>query len=53
MDRFWCWLAWRLPRSLVYWASIRLMVHATAGAHADQVVPDLLAMTALERWRGR
>jgi hypothetical protein len=46
----WRWLAWRLPRPLVYWAAIRLIAHATQGAHRTQVVPDLAAMDALQRW---
>jgi hypothetical protein len=24
MERIWIWLAWHLPRPLVYWAAIRL-----------------------------
>jgi hypothetical protein len=44
-------LVWRLPRWLVYWCAIRLLAHATTGRYGDQVVPDLLAMDALERWR--
>jgi hypothetical protein len=43
-------LAWRMPRSLVYWCSIRLMVHATVGRYASQVVPELTAVDALKRW---
>lgn len=28
-ERFYRWLAWRLPRSLVKWCAVRLMAHAT------------------------
>lgn len=48
--KLWTWLAYRLPRPLVYWAAIRLMAHATTGQYRDQVVPDLTAMDALKRW---
>ena len=24
MDKFWMWIAWRLPRRVVYWATVRL-----------------------------
>ena len=41
---------WRLPRWLVYWCAIRLIAHATQGAHSNQIVPDLSAMDALKRW---
>jgi hypothetical protein len=43
-------VAWRLPRWLVYWASIRLMAHATTGQYSDTEAPALLAMDALKRW---
>ena len=48
--RVWAWIAWRLPRKLVYWAAIRLLSHATVGKYGDQIVPELLAMDALGRW---
>lgn len=44
-------IAWAMPRWLVYWCSIRLIAHATQGEYSSQIVPDLGAMTALERWR--
>lgn len=43
-------IAWRLPRSLVYWCAIRLLVNATQGPYSNQIVPDLNAMDALKRW---
>lgn len=43
-------IAWSLPSWLVYWASVRLIAHATTGAHSSTVVPDLKAMDALNRW---
>jgi hypothetical protein len=49
-DRFWLWLAHRLPRNLAYWAAIRVGAHATCGEHSNQVVPELKFMDALERW---
>uniref|UniRef100_A0A6M3XXP5 Uncharacterized protein n=1 Tax=viral metagenome TaxID=1070528 RepID=A0A6M3XXP5_9ZZZZ len=50
MEKFYRWLAWRLPKQLVMWASIRLIAHATQGEYSNQVVPDLSAMDALKRW---
>jgi hypothetical protein len=49
-ERFWQFLAWRLPRSLAYWCAIRVMAHATQGRYGTQVVPELTAMDALKRW---
>ena len=50
MDRFWLWFAWKLPRKLVYWASIRLIAHGTSGKFSKTIVPELTAMDALDRW---
>lgn len=50
MEKLLCKVAYLLPKRLVYWASIRLMVNATAGKHSNQIVPDLTALEALERW---
>lgn len=44
------WIAYRLPKSIVYWAAIRLMCHGTQGVYSSQVVPELTAMDALKRW---
>lgn len=49
-ERIWVWLAWRLPRPLIKWASIRLMVNATIGEHDSTIVPELSAIDALKRW---
>ena len=49
-DGFCCWLAWRLPRTLVKWAYIRVAAHATTGKHENTVVPELSMMDALRRW---
>lgn len=43
-------LVWKLPRSVVYWSAIRVMANATTGEYRNQIVPDLTAMDALERW---
>ena len=64
MERFYIWLAWRLPRTLVYWAAIRLGANATQEVYLGgpeyslehQVeslacsVPELLFLDALDRW---
>ena len=50
LDRFARWLAWKLPKRLVMWCAIRLIANATQGIFSDQIVPDLTAMDALDRW---
>jgi len=53
MDKICMWIAWRLPKKLVYWAQIRVTCYATQGKYSSQVVPDLTVVDALERWEGR
>jgi len=43
-------VAWRLPKRLVYWCSIRLMASASTGHYRKTVVPKLTAVEALQRW---
>jgi len=51
MDRFWLWVAHRLPRSLVYWTTIRLFAEVTTqGGGVNIEVPSLRAMDALKMW---
>lgn len=50
MERFWTWLAWRLPRKLAYWATIRVGANATTGKYSNQVVPELAFTDVLKRW---
>jgi hypothetical protein len=52
MERLTRWIAWHLPRSWVYWATIRLWAHGTTGRWSDQVVNELEIGEALKRWRG-
>lgn len=49
-DRALRWIVWRLPRSIVFWAAIRVVANATTGPYENQVVPELSAMDALDRW---
>lgn len=44
------WIAWRLPKSIVYWCSIRLGANATQNKYSNQIVPELLFIDALKRW---
>ena len=44
------WIVWHLPKIIIYWATIRLICHGTSGKYSMQIVPELLAMNALERW---
>lgn len=50
-DFIWLWIAWKLPRRLVMWCAIRLIASATQGEYSNQAVPELTAITALNRWK--
>ena len=45
-----CWIAYRLPRQIVYWCAIRVGAYATTGQYRNTVVPELNFMEALRRW---
>jgi hypothetical protein len=49
-ERFWTWLAWHLPKKLVYWATIRAGAHASTGEWSNQIVPEMYFVDVLKRW---
>lgn len=51
-ERFWLWLAGRLPRRLVYWAAIRLWAEATHKGpwSPDGDDPSMPFSVACQRW---
>ncbi len=52
-EKIWTWIAWHLPRGLVYWSAMMLGVNATTGEFGSQIVPDLTFMDAIKRWEAR
>lgn len=44
------WIARHLPKRLVMWCFIVVTSYATTGEYGRQIVPDLTAMDALERY---
>ena len=42
------WIAWHLPRKLVYWCAIRVIADATV--ESSTPAPEFLAMDALKVW---
>lgn len=49
-ERLLMWSVGKLPRELVARAAIRVIAHATTAQWSNQVVPELGAMEALQRW---
>lgn len=43
-------IAWALPKRVAMWAYIRVFAHGTAGEFEGTVVPEVPAMTVLQRW---
>ncbi len=50
LDKIFSKIASWLPRKLVYFCSIRLMVNATSGKNSKQIVGDISIFDALDRW---
>lgn len=50
MSKFYEWLAWKLPKGLVYWCALRVGAHATTGEYSNQTVPELTLIDATQRW---
>ena len=49
-NRFWYWLAWAVPKKLVYFCGIRLWCHATQGKHSGVIVGEVRMNAALKNW---
>ena len=49
-DRFWLWLAYRLPRRLVFFAGIRLGEHASGAHWPGENLRQLPYTEAIRRW---
>lgn len=47
-ERIWIWLAWFMPKRLVYWCAVRLGAHATFVGVEN--VPEMTFLDALKRW---
>jgi hypothetical protein len=51
IERLCMFIAWWLPRRLVYWCAIRVGCHATQGRWSEHIATDLLFMDAISRWK--
>lgn len=43
-------IAWALPKSVAYWAYIRVGAYATTGEYGNTNTSELLMIDALKRW---
>jgi hypothetical protein len=49
-ETLWIWIAWKLPRRLVYWCTMRLGANATQGKYNTTNPSELTFMDAIKRW---
>ena len=49
-EKFMFWLVWKLPRKLIYLASIRLIAKATTGKNSHKCPDEINVMEALKEW---
>ncbi len=50
IDRIADWLAWHLPKRVVYHACVRAWAHGTTPPYGDTVAPDVTAGEIVKRW---
>ena len=50
MNRIFMFVAFHLPRKLVYWCAVRVGAYGTTGEYSNTLVPNLTMMEALSRW---
>ena len=51
VERFWIWLAWKLPRPLAYWAAVRVGSEATTKVdYGNRPTPEIQVTEALSAW---
>ena len=44
------WIAWKLPKRVVYWCFMRMCAHATQGPFRDQTPTGMTWETISKRW---
>lgn len=49
-ERVLLWFVSKLPRTLCSRVATRVIAHGTTGQWSNQIVPELTAMDALQRW---
>jgi len=49
-EDFYNWLAWKLPKKLVYYATVRLIAWGTSGDYSYTNVTSVRAVTVIKRW---
>ncbi len=50
VERFYMWLAWKLPPRLAMWAYFRIFAFATQGVYGSTDCSQITAMEVIKRW---
>ena len=48
--KFWYWLVDKLPRKIIYFCFMHVMVYTTTGKYGNTIVPELSGMDAIKRY---
>ncbi len=48
--RFYRFIAWLMPKQIVYWCCQRMLANATMGRWSDRVVSDVTVFEMMARW---
>jgi len=47
---FWYWLVDKLPKKVIYFCFMHVMVYVTTGKYGNTIVPELSGMDAIKRY---
>lgn len=51
LEKILTWIAWHLPRVVIYWAGVRLWTYASWGKWRNECPTSITISTALDRWK--
>lgn len=51
MERFYAWLAYRLPKRLAYWCYVRVHSYATVTEFTDRTPEEVNCFEAMKAWK--
>jgi hypothetical protein len=50
IQKFWTWLAFKVPPQLAYWCFVRVASFATTGPYSTRPAMKVTVLEALKRW---
>ena len=49
-EKFWAWLAYKVPKRLAYWCYVRVHSHSTVTKFTDKHPSEVNCFEAMEAW---